>query len=210
VRVSFRTRDLVVVSWPIAREDAARILPAGLEPATVDGRYLVSLVAMRHEASLRYRQLNIRTYVQHESEDAVYFLVTRVTLPGLVGTLMGAPFAPSRIAVERGRVEAPGLGVSLRYRVGEDTDPGPVGRHELGIYGRSRLKAIRIKRGPAVWQRAELEGPVRADPLVVYGFDPGERADVLYTEQAPLELEGRAATLRLPTRRGKIEEPRPV
>jgi hypothetical protein len=207
VRVSFRTRDLVVVSWPIAREDAVRLLPADLEPVTVDGRYLVSVVAMRHEGALRYGQLNIRTYVRHDGEEAVYFLVTRVTAPGLVGVLMGAPFAPSRIAVARGTIEAPGLGVSLRYHVGGETDPGSIGRHELGIYGRSRLKAIRIRREPAVWQRGGLEVPVRVDPLVVYGLETGVEAEVLYTGRAVLELEGRAVRLRPPARNGKIEEP---
>ena len=205
MRVSLRTRDLAVVSWPIARGDAVRLLPEGLEPATVDGRYLISLVAMRHEGALRYRQLNIRTYVEHEGEEAVYFLVTRVTLPGLVGVLMGAPFAPSRIAVERGLIEAPGLGVSLRYRVGDETDPGPIGRHELGIFGRARLRTIRIRRGPAVWHRAELEGAMRVDPLVVYGFQSDDPADVLYSEHALLELEGRPSPLRLPAQRGKIK-----
>ena len=207
MRVSFRTRDLVVVSWPIAREDASRLLPAGLEPATVDGRHLISLVAMRHEGSPRYCQINIRTYVEHENEDAVYFLVTRVTLPGLVGVLMGAPFAPSRIAVERGRVEARGLGISLRYGVGDETDPGPIGKHELGIFGRGRLRTIRITREPAVWHRGELTGPRRADPLVVYGFDPVEPAEVLYTERAVLRLDGRANALRLPAQHGKIDGP---
>jgi hypothetical protein len=153
---------------------------------------------MRHEGVLRYGQLNIRTYVRHEGEEAVYFLVTRVTVPGLAGVLMGAPFAPSRISVARGLVEAPGLGVSLRYRVGEETDAGPIGRHELGIYGRSRLKMIRIRRAPAVWHAAELEGPARADPLAVYGFEPDEPAEVLYTEHAVLELEGRPGRLRVP------------
>jgi Uncharacterized conserved protein (COG2071) len=210
VRVSFRTRDLVVVSWPIAREDAVRLLPPGLQPATVNGQYLISLVAMRHEGAVRYGQVNIRTYVEHEGEEAVYFLVTRVTVPGLVGVLMGAPFAPSRISVARGLVEAPGLGVSLRYRVGEETDPGPIGRYELGIYGRSRLKTIRIRREPAVWHRADLEGPVRVDPLVVYGFTPDDRAEVLYAARAVLEPEGRPGRLRVPAQHGKIEGPRPV
>jgi hypothetical protein len=207
VRVSFRTRDLVVVSWPIAREDAERLLPRSLEPATVDGRYLISVVAMRHEGRLRYGQINIRTYVEHEGEQAVYFLVTRVTVPGLVGVLMGAPFAPSRIAVQRGLVEAPGLGISLRYEVGEETDPGPLGRHELGIFGQSRLKTIRIRRDPTVWRRGRLLQPVRVDPLVVYGFQPDDQADVLYSEAAVLELEGRANPLPEPAQRGKIEVP---
>jgi hypothetical protein len=210
VRVSFRTRDLVVVSWPIAREDAVRLLPEGLQPATVNGRYLISLAAMRHEGAVRYGQLNIRTYVEHEDEQAVYFLVTRVTVPGLVGVLMGAPFAPSRISITYGAVEAQGLGVSLRYRVGEETDPGPIGRHELGIFGRSRLRTIRIRREPAVWHQADLEAPVRADPLVVYGFKPEEQAEVLYADGAVLELEGRPVRLRVPAQHGKIEKPRPV
>ncbi|MFL5980071.1 MAG: DUF2071 domain-containing protein, partial [Gaiellaceae bacterium] len=59
VRVSFRTRDLVVVSWPIARDDAERLVPRGLEPSALDGRYLISVVAMRHEGTLRYGQINI-------------------------------------------------------------------------------------------------------------------------------------------------------
>jgi Uncharacterized conserved protein (COG2071) len=207
VRVTFRTRDLVVVSWPIAREDAERLLPPTLEPAAVDGRYLISVVALRHEGRVRYGQINIRTYVEHEGEQAVYFFVTRVTVPGLIGVLMGAPFAPSRISVARGSIEAPGLGISMRYEVGEEADPGPVGRHELGIYGRSRLKAIRIRREPAVWHRAALTGHVRVDPLVVYGFNVGLDADVVYCEAAVLELEGRSKQLRVSEQRGKILGP---
>src|SRR5262249_654837 len=150
-----------------------------------------------HEGRLRYGQINIRTYVQHEGGQAVYFLVTRVTVPGLVGVVMGAPFAPSRISVARGAVEAPGLGVSLRYEVGEEGDPGPIGRHEVGIYGRSRLRTIRISRAPAVWHRGHLVPPSRVDPLVVYGVNPDLQADVLYTETATLELEQRPSRLRV-------------
>jgi len=50
VRVSFRTRDLVVASWSIAPEDAERLLPPGLEPAAVDGRYLISVAAIGNTA----------------------------------------------------------------------------------------------------------------------------------------------------------------
>jgi Uncharacterized conserved protein (COG2071) len=207
VRVTFRTRDLVVVSWPIARDDAERLLPPTLEPSPVEGHYLISVVAMRHEGRVRYGQINIRTYVEHEGEQAVYFLVARVTVPGLVGVLMGAPFAPSRISVARGVVEAPGLGISMRYDVGEEGDPGPIGRHELGIYGRTRLRTIRIRREPAVWNRATLEAPVRVDPLVVYGLDAGVDADVLYCAAAVLQLEGRPGPLRVPAQHGKIGGP---
>ena len=183
-------------------------MPRGLEPSAVDGRYLISVVAMRHAGRLRYGQVNIRTYVEHAGEQAVYFLITRVTAPGLLGVLMGAPFAPARISVARGAVDAPGLGIALRYEIGEETDAGPLGRHELGIYGKSRLKAFRIRREPAVWRRAALDEPVRADPLVVYGLAPeAHAADVLYADAALLELESRPERLRLPVRRGKIEVP---
>lgn len=202
MRLTFRIRDLLVVSWSIAREDAERLLPPGLEPATVDGRYLISLVAMRQEARPRHRQINIRTYVQDDGSDAVYFLLTRVTVPGLVGVLLGAPYGAARIAVERGRVEAPGLGVSLRYRVGEETSPGPIGVHERGLFGRSRLRAVRITRAPTVWRRAELDAPLRADPIVSYGF-PVEEPKLLYAEETVLVLEGRP-------KRGKIRGGEPV
>jgi hypothetical protein len=61
-----------------------------------------------------------------------------------------------------------------------------------------------------VWHQADLEAPVRADPLVVYGFKPEEQAEVLYADGAVLELEGRPVRLRVPAQHGKIEKPRPV
>ncbi len=194
--VSFRIRDLVVASWTMEREEAERLLPAGLEPATVDGDYLISLVAMRHEAFPRHRQLNVRTYVAHEREDAVYFLLSRVTVPGLAGALLGAPYGPARISVRRGAVVAPGLGVSLHYKLGEVAESGPIGRHELGIFGRARLRAVRIRRSPVVWRLAEAEGEVRADPILHFGIGLEAPPRLLYAAEAGLELEGRPKRLR--------------
>lgn len=202
MRLTFRIRDLLVASWTITRADADRLLPPGLEPATVDGEYLISLAAMRQDALPRHRQINIRTYVKHGGDAAVYLLLSRVTVPGLAGVLLGAPYGAARIAVERGRVEAPGLGVSLRYRVGEETGAGPMSRHELGLFGRSRLRQVRISRGPAVWRRAELESDLRADPILSYGF-PIDGPALLYVEETVLVLEGRP-------KRGKIPRGRRV
>jgi hypothetical protein len=197
VRVTFRIRDLVVASWSITEAEAARLLPTGLEPAPIGDEHLISLVAMRHESRPRHAQINLRTYVTWKGdEDAVYFLLTRVTVPGLVGVLLGAPYAPSRISVRRGAVEAPGLGVSLRYEVGESAEPGPIGRHELGIFGRSRLRAVRIRRSPAIWRRAEAAGEIRADPVLFYGIGIDTPPNLLYTAVADLELEGRPRRLR--------------
>lgn len=196
MRVSFRIRDLVVASWTIEREEAARLLPAGLEPVPVEGDYLISLVAMRQEAFPRHRQLNVRTYVAHEREDAVYFLLSRVTVPGLAGALLGAPYGPARISVRQGAVAAPGLGVSLHYRLGDIAESGPIGRHELGIFGRARLRAVRIRRSPVVWRRAEAEGEVRADPILHFGVEVEASPRLLYAAEAELELEGRPRRLR--------------
>ncbi len=209
MHLSLHIRDLVVASWKLEREQAEGLLPEGLEPAPVDGVYLISLVAMRHQGGrmggLRipsFSQINVRTYVDHEHEDAVYFLLARVTVPGLVGVLLGAPYGPSRISVRPGAVDAPGLGVSLRYRVGEVTDSGPIGRHELGIFGRARLRAVRIDRSPAVWRSAEPVEAVRADPVLHFGLGVDDPPKLLYTDDAVLELEGRPRRLLSSSRRG--------
>jgi hypothetical protein len=198
VRISLRIRDLVVASWEIERAEAERLLPTGLEPAPVGGEFLVSLAAMRYDGGRMgslplpsFSQINVRTYVAHEQEDAVYFLLSRVTVPGLAGALLGAPVGPSRIAVRPGSVEAPGLGVSISYRVDGVTDAGPIGLHELGIVGRARLRMVHIRRGPAVWRRAEPQGPIRADPLIHYGISLDEPPTLLSAASTEFVLEGR-------------------
>ena len=180
----------------------------GLEPSTVDGRYLISVVAMRHEGELRYGQINIRTYVEHAGEQAVYFLVTRVTLPGLVGVLMGAPFAPSRISVARGAVDAPGLGISLRYDVGEETRSGPLGRPRArdlrkgsaeGVPDSPRAGGL----APRGAGRAVARRPARRLRARARRAGRGRRL----CRRGPARARERPEELRLPTGRGKIEVP---
>jgi uncharacterized protein DUF2071 len=218
VRLSLRIRDLVVASWKIERADAQRLLPRGLEPTPVDGDYLVSLAAMRYDGGRMgslpiplFSQINLRTYVAHEHEDAVYFLLSRVTVPGLAGALLGAPLGPSRIAVRPGSVEAPGLGVSIQYRVDGVTDPGPIGLHELGILGRARLRTVHIRRAPAVWRKAEPQGRIRADPVIHFGISVDEAPALLCTDEAEFELEGRPRRM-LPSSRmgGKMNRRKTV
>lgn len=194
MRLSLHIRDLVVASWKIERDQAMGLLPRGLEPSPVAGDYLISLVALRYRGGglvPPFSQINLRTYVAGEGEEAVYFLLSRVTLPGLIGVLLGAPVGPARISVRPDLVNAPGLGVSLRYRVGDVTNSGPIGRHELGIFGRRRLRAVRIGRGPAVWRRAEAVGAVRADPILHLGIGVEGLPTLLYASKIDLELAGR-------------------
>ncbi len=196
--LSLRVRDLLVASWVVSRESVARTLPPGLEPAEVDGEHLVSLVCLRYAGGRlgflpapRFSQLNVRVYVRWGDETAVYFLDARVTLPGMAATLVGAPFRTTRLRFRRGRADAPGLGVRIRYALEGETDPGELGGHELGLFQSAGLRGFRVRRGPCTWRRAVLTEPLRADPLLALGFDVGEPASLLYAEKASFEVEAR-------------------
>jgi hypothetical protein len=189
-------RDLVIASWPTSREAVAHTLPPGLCPAEIGGRQLVSVVALRYRGGrlgllpvLPFSQLNVRVYVTWRDEPAVFFLAARVTPPGLGGILFGAPYRPARLRFRPGLVEAPGLGLSLPYRVNGADDPGPLGAHELGVFEAAGLRGFRIRRGEARWQRAAPDGPVRADLLPAHGFDVSGEPELYYAERSFFEAE---------------------
>jgi hypothetical protein len=178
VRLRLTVRQLVVASWPVVPEAVSRVAPAGLAPARVDGDFLASLVALRFGGGRLgplpvppFSQLNLRTYVEADGEPAVLFLRSYVTPGGLPGILLGAPFRPARIRMREDAVRAPAAGVSLTLRLGAQTDPGDLGRHELGLYEAAGLKRFRIERGPADWRAATPAGEQRADGLLALGFD---------------------------------------
>jgi hypothetical protein len=191
-----RVRDLVIASWETSRESIRNALPAGLEPAVIDGRLLVSIVAFHVQGGrlgrvpiLPFAQLNIRTYVTWREEPAVFFVGTRVTTGGIPGRALGAPYRQARLRVREGSVRADGLGVSLQFRVAGPADPGPLGRHELGLFENGGLRAFRIHRGDAHWRRAEVIEPARADFLVALGFEPRGEPELLYAAHASFETE---------------------
>jgi uncharacterized protein YqjF (DUF2071 family) len=196
VLFSVHVRDLVLASWETDAERVARTLPPGLEPAEVDGRHLVTLAALRYQRGRLGRlpvppfsQLNLRVYVEWEGEPAVVFLAARVTVPGMGGALLGAPYRPARLRVRPGSVKAPGLGVSVPYerRGQRGAESGALGRHELGIFEAAGLRAFRIRRGQAEWEDAEPAGPVRADPLLALGFDLSGPPELIYAARASFE-----------------------
>lgn len=191
-----RARDLVLASWETDAERVARILPAGLEPATVDGRHLVTIAALRWERARlggvplpRFSQLNVRLYVDHGGETRVFFRSLRVTAPGMGGALLGTPVRPARIRVRAGLVEAPGLGVRLLYEPRGRAEPSELVSHELGLFEAAGLRAFRVRRGEAAWDRAEPTGPFGADPLRALGFDVSAPPSLLYAGQATFETE---------------------
>jgi Uncharacterized conserved protein (COG2071) len=190
MQASLRIRDLLMTSWEADPGSLSTLLPAGLEPAPVDGRTLVSLVSFHVQGGrvgrlpvLPYTQLNARTYVTWEDEPAVFFIASRVTVGGLPGRLFGAPFRQARIRVRQGSVLAPGLGVSIPYRIRGPTDPGSLGRHELGLFEHGGLRAFRIRRGAADWLLGELTDRARADFLVALGVPTQGEPKLLYTRQ---------------------------
>jgi Uncharacterized conserved protein (COG2071) len=194
VRIRLNVQDLLIASWETDRESVERVTPPGLEPADVDGRFLVSLVSFRVRSgrvgvlpTLPFSQLNVRTYVTWKDEPAVLFLGSRVTAGGLPGLLLGAPYRSARLRLRPGEARASGLGLSLRYRPAGDADPGALGRHELGVFEDGGLRAIRIKRGPADWHGAELLEPPRTDILLAYGFAPREKPQLLYAPRTSFE-----------------------
>jgi hypothetical protein len=164
----------------------------------VDGRLLVSIVAFHVQGGrlgrvpiLPFAQLNVRTYVNWREEPAVFFLGTRVTTGGLLGRALGAPYRLARVRVREGSVRAAGLGVSLRFRVEGPADPGPLGRHELGLFENGGLRAFRIRRGDAEWRSAEAIEPARVDFLIALGFEPRGEPELLYAARGSFETKVR-------------------
>lgn len=194
MRATLRVRDLVIASWEADLERIRAALPDQVDPVALGGRYLVSLVGFHVTGGrlgklplLPFSQLNARTYVSWRDEPAVFFLGSRVTAGGLAGRLLGAPYRQARLRVGEGLVRAPGLGVSLRFRVGQETDPGPLGRHELGLVEDDGLRSFRIRRGEAEWRRAELAEPARADFLVALGLEPRGQPELVYTARTAFD-----------------------
>jgi hypothetical protein len=189
-------RDLLVATWPVERAAVARVLPAGLEPAEIAGRHLVSIAALRHAGGRlgrlpvpRYSQLNVRAYVNWEDEPAVFFLAARVSPLGMGGALFGAPYRPARLRVRRSLATAPGLGLSLRYEPAGPAEPGLLAEHELGLFEAAGLRSFRIRRGEARWQQASLTAEPRADLLLALGFDLAHEPTLIYAERASFETE---------------------
>ncbi|HXV95267.1 MAG TPA: DUF2071 domain-containing protein [Gaiellaceae bacterium] len=191
-----RVRDLVLASWETDADRVARILPAGLEPAAVDGRHLVTIAALRWVGGrlgflpvARFTQVNVRVYARRGDETAVVFLALRVTPLGMGGALFGFPVRPVRAQVREGVVSAPGFGVELQYEPRGPAAPSELGAHELGLFEAAGLREFRVRRGEAIWERAEPVGAVRAEPLLALGFALDGPPELRYAAAASFEAE---------------------
>jgi Uncharacterized conserved protein (COG2071) len=189
-------RDLVLASWEADPEQVARTLPAGLEPATVDGRHLVTIAALRWDGGrlgrlpiAHFSQVNVRVYARYGQGTAVIFLALRVTAAGMGAALLGFPVRLARARVREGLVEAKGFGVELRYERRGTAGPSELGSHEVGLFEAAGLRELRVSRGEASWERAEAAGPVRADPLLALGFAVEGPPELRYAPHATFAAE---------------------
>ncbi len=196
MRLRLEIRDLLLASWETDQESVGRALPAQLEPADVEGRFLVTAVCLRARGGRLGRlpvppfsQLNVRTYCTWDGEPAVFFVRSHVTPLGMGGALLGAPYRPSLLRFRKGFVSAPGLGFSLRYELAGEAEPGLLGRHELGIFEAAGLRAFRVQRGPASWCAAEPVGEGVSDVLLALGFDVHGRPELLYALETSFETD---------------------
>jgi hypothetical protein len=207
MRLRLEIRDLLLASWETDRESVRTSLPPELEPADIEGRFLVTAVCLRARGGRLGRlpvppfsQLNVRTYCTWEGEPAVFFVRAHVTPLGMFGALVGAPYRPSLLRLREGFASAPGLGFSLRYELRGEAEPGLLGRHELGIFEAAGLRAFRIQRGPASWHAAEPVGEVVSDVLLALGFDVRGAPELVYAPETSFETDVPAR--RRPTRPG--------
>lgn len=162
----------------------------------MDGRHLVTLAALRWDGGRlgvlpipRFSQVNVRVYGRLGDATAVVFLALRVTTFGMGGALLGFPVRLARARVREGLVDAPGFGVSLRYERRGPAEPSELGAHELGIFEAAGVRAFRVRRGEATWERGEAAGPVRPDPLLALGFPVEGPPEIRYVARTSFEVD---------------------
>jgi hypothetical protein len=201
--VETTVRDMLLATWGVEPGRVARMLPTAVEPALdEDGRALVSLVALRNTRVRvgrfrvpSWRQVAVRTYVEHADGDGVFLLGVRVSSAGLGGLRYGVPVRPARVRVSTGKVVAPGLGAVLRYRVGEPSVHVPaaggvaLGSHTVAYFLAAGLRRLRSGHAPPAWRRAELLETPRLDPVLALGFDVREPDSLLYAERVAFRVE---------------------
>jgi uncharacterized protein len=136
-------RDPVFAHFRSDAERLAALLPSGLELDRFDGEAWVSVVALEAVGPaprvaptlgklLRYRQVNLRTYVRGEEGPGIYLLDTWVDrrLPALGARLLGMPYhvrRPLEVRFEEDRVSVRGPGTVLAGRVAAEAPAPPVG-----------------------------------------------------------------------------------
>lgn len=111
-------RDAVFLSWRVAPERIAAVLPPGIELDIFDGSAWVSVVAFSMDRKRifgglrvwrgRFAELNVRTYVVRDGVPGIRFLSMDTTsrLVTAIGNVMGMPYRyAQRMRMAPGQVE---------------------------------------------------------------------------------------------------------
>jgi uncharacterized protein len=159
--------DLLFAHWPIDPDAIRRLVPAGLELDTYDGRAYLGIVPFRMEnVGLRglpappivgaFPELNVRTYVRHGGRDGVWFLsleaASRVAVEG-ARAFFHLPYFLARMESRRERevVEyrsrrndprGPAAALDVRYRPTGPVELAAPGSLEAWLTDRMRVFAV--------------------------------------------------------------------
>jgi hypothetical protein len=191
-------QNLFLATWETDAEQVKAHLPDGFEPITAGGRALISAACFRNKLARLgalpvppYGEIDLRTFVVDRRSTAAVFVFDFFVPPvGLAASPFGVPVHVTRISVVRGRISAPGIGVSARYTVG---DRAELGDREAALSPHASaywLKGNRLRQmlggyHGVTWRQAELTGEPQFDPAARLGID--RRPDfALYSERAEL------------------------
>jgi hypothetical protein len=196
MRLALDARHIFMVGSPSDREAVARAVHPDLEPAAIDGRFLVMLLAVRCSGGRlgglplpSFSQLHVATYVRERNEISTSVLRSAVTWPGLAGAFFGVPYRLARLDVAEGRVEGRGLGIALRYRLDAAADAGELPASDVALVETGGLRAFRVRSRATEWRSAVLVDPPRADILLALGFGVACDPTLRYARSGSLETD---------------------
>ena len=191
-------RDLFLATWEVDSEQVESHLPDGFRPIIAGGRALVSVGCFRNRFARLgalpvppYDEIDLRTFVvDGAGATAVFVFDFFVPVLGLAASPFGVPVRVARISVARGRVNAPGIGVSAAYTVGQraelDDSEAALSPHPSAYWLKhKRLRKMIGGYHGVTWKHAELTGKAQLAPAARLGID--RRPDfALYAETAEL------------------------
>lgn len=178
-------RSLLFMHWPVPIDVIRPLVPAGLELDLLDGAAYVGLVPFvmqgvrprwwPHRLAFRFLETNVRTYVCHQDRPGVYFFsldaASRLAV-WAARRFWGLPYHQAAMKIEqagdefhyRSRRLGSGVGLEVRYRVGDQLGPSQPGsvehflleRYLLFLEHRQRIYTGQVHHTPYPAQRAEV------------------------------------------------------
>lgn len=220
--LSMHWSHILFTHWTVDAAEIEPRIPEGVELDLWRGNALISLVALRAAGPgpgplkhlLRYRQVNIRTYVTGRAGPGIFLLDSWVDnrVAAASGRLSAQPYrydADLEVIAEDGSIRLVAPGTDLVGSFDEDaephgTRPGTLGHFCLDrflVYARSLLGsfAVRVRHEPWRLRVVDLSGREApsfraladlASPATIVGAQVAEDVDVAITGLEPAALVG--------------------